>query len=136
MAEGITDLIKLVFHYILFPMNRIWTCVKKFWLWPTIFFFKMRNVRSCKYSRSSGGHTPFSKIPFFLEIQHVPPPSDSIFGRSYPPSFNYGVVPTMSDNENFCSTTLQPFQFEPETNTVRKKLNIFMLQLLIYYILD
>ena len=65
-----------------------------------------------------------------------PPPSDSIFGRSYPPSFNYGVVPTMSDNENFCSTTLQPFQFEPETNTVRKKLNIFMLQLLIYYILD
>ena len=42
----------------------------------------------------------------------------------------------MSDNENFCSTTLQPFQFEPEINTVRKKLNIFMLQLLIYYILD
>ena len=35
----------------------------------------------------------------------------------------------MSDNEKFCSTILQPFQFEPEqkcvvTNAMRKKQNI------------
>ena len=45
-----------------------------------------------------------------------------------------------SDNENFRSTILQPFQFEPENqkNTcgMRKKLNILTLQLLIYYMLE
>ena len=48
-----------------------------------------------------------------------------------------------SDSEDFCSTIFQPFQFEPEHNknrvvmrAMRKKLNIFTLQLPIYYILE
>ena len=47
-----------------------------------------------------------------------------------------------SDNKEFRSTILQPFQFEPEQKTcvvmrtMRKKLNIFTHQLLIYYILE
>ena len=47
-----------------------------------------------------------------------------------------------SENENLRSTILQPFQFEPEQKkrmvmrTMRKKLNIFTLQLPTYYILE
>ena len=48
-----------------------------------------------------------------------------------------------SDNNDFRSTILQPFQFEPEQKrervvmgAMRKKLNIFTLQLSIYYILE
>ena len=47
-----------------------------------------------------------------------------------------------SDNENFHSTILHPFHFEPEQKkrvvlrAIRKKLNIFTLQLPIYYILE
>ena len=47
-----------------------------------------------------------------------------------------------SDNEVFRSTILQPFQSEPEQKicavmrAMRKKLNIFTLQLPIYYILE
>ena len=47
-----------------------------------------------------------------------------------------------SDNEDFHSTILQSFQFEPEQKkcmvmrAMTKKLNIFMLQLRIYDILD
>ena len=45
------------------------------------------------------------------------------------------------DNEVFCSTILQLFQLEPEQKicvlmrAMRKKLNIFKLQLVIFYIL-
>ena len=48
-----------------------------------------------------------------------------------------------SDKEDFRSTIFQPFQFEPEQKkkrvvmrAMRKKLNIFTLQLPIYYILE
>ena len=47
-----------------------------------------------------------------------------------------------SDNEDFRSTIFQPFQFEPEQKkivvmrTLRKKRNIFTLQLQFYYILE
>ena len=47
----------------------------------------------------------------------------------------------VSDNEDFCSTILEPFQFDNEQKklvmkTMRKKLNICMLQLSIYCILE
>ena len=46
-----------------------------------------------------------------------------------------------SDNEDFCSTIFQPFQFEQLKKRVvmramRKKRNIFTLQLPIYYIIE
>ena len=46
-----------------------------------------------------------------------------------------------SDNEDFCSTIFQPFQFEQQKKRVvmramRKKRNIFTLQLPIYYIIE
>ena len=47
-----------------------------------------------------------------------------------------------SDSEGFRSTIFQPFQFEPEQKknmvmrAMRKKLNIFTLQLAIYYLLE
>ena len=53
---------------------------------------------------------------------------------------DYSVEST-SDSENFRPTILHAFQFEPEQKkgvvitAVRKKLNIFTLQLPIYYIL-
>ena len=46
------------------------------------------------------------------------------------------------DNEVFCSTILQSFQFDPEQKiqmvmrAMRKKLKIFTFQLPIYYILE
>ena len=46
------------------------------------------------------------------------------------------------DNEVFCSTIFQPFQFGAEQKesvvmrAKRKKLNTFTLQLLIYYVLE
>ena len=48
-----------------------------------------------------------------------------------------------SDNEDYRSAIFQPFQFEPKQKkkrvvmrAMRKKLNIFTLQLPIYYILE